>query len=163
MEKPKVIVALRDAESIEGLVELACEMAGRLGADLVALHVVEVGPGLPLDADGMVDRLGKQVLTCAQQVAESLGKGVHTLLVRARRAGPVIVGQAEAHKAELLILGYHGPHGLGEILFGSTARYVAQHAPCRVIIQVPPVCSREAVEVLTRASNLSTAAKLVPA
>jgi nucleotide-binding universal stress UspA family protein len=146
MTKPKVMVALRDAESVESLVRLACEMAAGMSANLVALHVVEVGPGPPLDADGILDEPGKQVLARAHQVAMNYGLPIHTTLVRARQAGPTIVGEAEDENVDLLIMGYHGSHGLGEILLGSTVKYVAGHSPCRLIVQVQPASQREVAE-----------------
>jgi nucleotide-binding universal stress UspA family protein len=85
--KPKVMVALRDAASVESLVTLACQMAEGMGAELTALHVVEVPMATPIEADDEVlDR--------------------------------------------------------PEILLGSTVQYVARHAPCRVVVQIPPLRHR---------------------
>lgn len=139
MGKPTVMVALRDSESVEGLVTLACQITAGMEAELVALHVVEVTPGLPLDADAEVlDEPGKQILARARQVvSEGCSRQLTTQLVRARHAGDAIVGEAKDRNAELLVMGYHGRHGLGEILLGSTVQYVSHHAPCRVIVQIP--------------------------
>src|SRR5215472_9496355 len=116
MAKPKVMVAIRDPESVESLVKLGCEMAAAMGADLTALHVLEVGPGLPLDADGSLERTGREILVRAQEAANKHGMPINALLVRARQAGPRIVVGAEDYRIDLLILGYHGSHGPGEIL-----------------------------------------------
>ena len=148
MTKPTVMVALRDTESVESLVGLACEMATGMSADLMALHVVEIGPGLPLDADGIVDEPGTRILARAQQAARDYAIPFQTTLVRARQAGPTIVGEAEGHQAALLIMGYHGSHGLGEILLGSTVKYVARHTPCRLIVQVSPASQQKVTEAI---------------
>jgi nucleotide-binding universal stress UspA family protein len=139
MSRPRVIVALRDSESVEGLVKLACQITTGMDAELLALHVVEVTPGLPLDADAEVlDEPGKQIPARARQVAsEGCARQMTTQLVRARHAGEAIVGEAKDRNAELLVMGYHGRHGLGEILLGSTVQYVSHHAPCRVIVKIP--------------------------
>ena len=139
MSTPTVIVALRDSESADGLVKLACQITAGMDAELLALHVVEVTPGLPLDADAEVlDEPGKHILSRAHQVAsEACSRHLATQLVRARHAGEAIVGEAKDRGAELLVMGYHGRHGLGEILLGSTVQFVSHHAPCRVIVQIP--------------------------
>jgi basic amino acid/polyamine antiporter, APA family len=144
MSKPTVIVALRDSESVEGLVKLACQISTGMEAELLALHVVEVTPGLPLDAEAAVlDEPGKHVLARAREVAsETCSRQMAAQLVRARHAGEAIVGEAKERRAELLVMGYHGHHGLGEILLGSTVQYVSHHAPCRMIVQIPALHDR---------------------
>jgi basic amino acid/polyamine antiporter, APA family len=143
VSKPTVIVALRDSDSVEGLVKLACQITAGMDAELLALHVVEVTPGLPLDADAEVlDEPGKHILSAAREVAKACSQQIATQLVRARHAGEAIVGEAKDRGAELLVMGYHGHHGLGEILLGSTVQYVSHRAPCRVIVQIPAVQDR---------------------
>ena len=139
--KPKVIVALRDPESVESLMTLAIHLSNSMDAELVALHVVEVPLATPIEAeDEVFDHEGKEILAAARRVAERSSKKISTELLRAREAGEAIVGEAKDRGAGLLIMGYHRPHphALGELLLGSTAQYVAHHAPCRVIIQIPP-------------------------
>ena len=144
MDKPKVMVALREGKHVDSLIKLACEMSSGMKSDLIALHVVEVAPGLPLDADAeILDRPGKQVLSLARKAAsDNFSKQISTRLVRAREAGRAIVDEAQDQGVELLIMGYHQKHGLSEVLLGSTTQYVARHAPCRVIVQIPPLNGR---------------------
>ena len=139
MSEPKVMVALRDAESVESLVKLACQLSRGAQCDVLALHVVEVGMGLPLDADSEVlDQPGKAILARAREVASKCcAKEISASLVRARLAGEAIVGEAQDRQIDLLVMGYHHKHALGEILLGSTVQHVARHAPCRVIVQIP--------------------------
>ena len=140
MGKPKVMVAIRDAGHVDSLVELGCQMSNGLDGDLTALHVVEVGPGLPLDAAAEVlDRMGKAILSRASQVASGkFHKEVTARLVRGREAGISIVAEAKDQGADLLVLGYHPKTSLSTWLLGSTVEYVARHAPCRVIVQILP-------------------------
>ena len=67
---------------------------------------------------------------------------VSTRLLRAREAGETIVNELLDEHVELLVMGYHQPHTLGDILLGSTVQYVARHAPCRVVVHIPPPASR---------------------
>lgn len=140
MAKSKVMVALRDAESVESLVTLACQLSSGMDAELIALHVVEVPLATPLDAEEALDHPGKEILASAEKVAERFSRPISTTLLRARAVGEAVAGEARDQGVELLVMGHHKPHPhpLGELLLGSTVQYVAHHAPCRVVIQIPP-------------------------
>lgn len=151
MEKPKVMVALRDTETAGSLTKLACQMASLAGTNLVALHVIEVPPGLPIDVeDPVFERPGQQVLSLARQIASNnFSMHISTKLLRARNAGEAIVGEAEEEGIELLVIGYHHDHRLAETLLGSTVQHVTHHAPCRVLVQVPGPKSKAEPIVIT--------------
>jgi|SRR5208337_2941889 len=139
--KAKLMVALRYPESVESLMTIAVHLSNDMDAELVVLYVVEVPAATPLEADDEVlDREGKEILVAARRVAERYSKKITTELVRAREAGEAITGEAKDQGVELLIIGHRRPHpnALTELLLGSTVLYVAHHAPCRVIIQIPP-------------------------
>jgi nucleotide-binding universal stress UspA family protein len=139
--KPKVMVALREPDSVESLMTLAIHVATGMDAELVAIHVVEVPLVTPIEADDEVlDRGGREILEAATRVAERYSTKISTELLRAREAGEALAGEAKDQGAELLVMGHHKPHthSLGEVLLGSTVQYVAHHTPCRVIIQIPP-------------------------
>jgi nucleotide-binding universal stress UspA family protein len=72
-------------------------------------------------------------------VAEKFSRPLSTELLRAREAGEAIVGVAKEQAVDLLVIGHHKPHphALSDTLLGGVARYVAHHAPCRVIVQIP--------------------------
>jgi nucleotide-binding universal stress UspA family protein len=144
MEKPKVMVALRDTETAGSLTKLACQMAGLAGTNVIALHVIEVPPGLPIDViDPVFERPGQQVLSLARQIASNnFSMRISTKLLRARNAGEAIVGEAAEEEVDLLVIGYHHNHRLAETLLGSTVQHVTHHAPCRVLVQVPPPRSK---------------------
>lgn len=144
MEKPKVMVALRDTETAGSLTKLACQMASLAGTNVVALHVIEVPPGLPIDVmDPIFEKPGQQVLSLARQIASNnFSMHISTKLLKARNAGEAIVGEAAEEEIDLLVIGYHHNHGLAETLLGSTVQHVTHHAPCRVLVQVPPPKSK---------------------
>jgi nucleotide-binding universal stress UspA family protein len=140
MGKPKVMVAVRDAVTVESLMSLACQLSQGMDADLTALHVVVVPPLTPLEApEEIIDHAGKEVLAQAKRVAEKFSQPLSTELLRAREVGEAIVGVAKEQGVELLVIGHHKPHThtLSETLLGGIVRYVAHHAPCRVIVQIP--------------------------
>jgi basic amino acid/polyamine antiporter, APA family len=140
MAKPLVMVALRDAGSLESLMTLACHMATALEADLTVLHVVEVPAATPIEAhDEILDHDGKALLAGAREWAARQFTGkLSTDLLRARTAGDAIVAEAKDRGAELLIIGQGSLGKLGEFLLGSTARHIGRHAPCRVLVEIHP-------------------------
>ncbi|MGA3164960.1 MAG: universal stress protein [Terriglobia bacterium] len=140
MGKPRVMVALASADSVESLTTLACQLADGMDAEVSALHVVEVPLLTPLEAaEESLDHPGKELLAQAKGVAERFPRHLSTQLLRAREVGEAIVGEAKEQGVELLVMGHHQPrpHHLSETLLGGTVRYVAHHAPCRVIVQIP--------------------------
>ncbi len=91
MGKPKVMVAVRDAVSVESLMTLACQLSQGMDADLAALHVVVVPLLTPLEApDETIDHAGKEVLAQAKRVAEKFSRPVSTELLRAREVGEAL-------------------------------------------------------------------------
>ena len=139
MSNTKVMVALRDRVSAEGLTSLACQLVAGTSPELIALHVVQVPLATPLEAaDEILDQEGKEILREASRIAAGkVPGGSSTQLLRARNAGEAIVGEAREQRVDLLILGHRREHELREFLLGSTARHVAHHAPCRVIVEIP--------------------------
>lgn len=133
-----VIVALRDRQSLDSLIDLASRMAKTMHASLLALHIVEVPISLDLSAESEeLDSAGKAVLEEAQRKAHESFGAISTELIRARHTGKAIVDEAKQHRADLLVLGYCHKSPISEVLLGSTAQYVMRHAPCRVIVEVP--------------------------
>ena len=88
MSKPKVMVAVRDAYSVESLVTLACQVSQGMEAELRALHVVEVPRLTPLDApEEVIDHAGKEVLVQAKRVAEKFSRPFSTRAPARSRSG----------------------------------------------------------------------------
>jgi nucleotide-binding universal stress UspA family protein len=139
MAKTKVMVAVRDSSSAEESTPLGCQLAAWTGGELIALHVVQVPWATPLDlAEGLIDKEGRQIL--AQATCAAAGKvpgGFSTRLVRARNTGEAIVLEEREQGVALLVPRHHRNHELSEFFFGSTMRYVAHHAPCKVIVLIP--------------------------
>ena len=140
MPKAKVMVALRDRTSLDGLTSLACQLANGMGGELIALHVVQIPLATPIEAnEEVIDEDGKEILTEAARVATGkVPGGFSTQLLRARNAGEAIIAEAKEQAVDLLVLGHRRQHELTEFLLGSTMRHVAHHAPCKVIVLIPP-------------------------
>jgi nucleotide-binding universal stress UspA family protein len=148
MKKQKVMVALKNTESVPSLMDLACQVARGMAAELIALHVVEVPDVLDLSAESpALDQAGKELLDRACEVACREHGQVSGYVLRARHTASAIVSEAEDQNVDLIILGYRRKNPLADIFLGSTARYVARHAPCRVIFEVPAMLNCRCDEV----------------
>ena len=110
-------------------VRTACSLAAERGAAVVAIDVIEVPAALPLDADMREqEEEARESLALAEAIGDRHGVRVERLVVRARLAGEAIIAAAEEWDAELIVLRTTG--------LGKTARYVLQHAACRVLLSV---------------------------
>jgi basic amino acid/polyamine antiporter, APA family len=134
-----IVPVLRTAESEEAIVA-AARLAGERGSTIVLVHVIEVPLELPLDSDlPEAEGAANALLDSAQALVEEYGVRGVTRLVRARSAGPAIVGEALGRDAELIAVGAaRGRLRAGGQLFGRTADYVLKNSPVRVLLTAGP-------------------------
>jgi nucleotide-binding universal stress UspA family protein len=120
-----------DAETVR----LATRMSQRSGAQIYAVHIIEVNRSLPLGAvmQAAVER-GERILDEAEQIASEADVEIETELVQARDTGPAIVGEAEEWGAGLILMGLPYKRRFGEFNLGRTVPYVLKNAQCRVIL-----------------------------
>lgn len=139
MKRPKqILVALKTTEHAIELADLACRVGGHR-ASLVLMHVLELPPATALNADlPELDADARLILNTAARVAKRSGMRVATVEVRARAAGKALIEEMKERKIELAVLGYHHHPRVEQILLGSVAQYVARHAPCQVLLRIPP-------------------------
>ncbi|QDS93984.1 Putative universal stress protein [Roseimaritima multifibrata] len=91
-----------------------------------------VGPSLDVDPE-QVDAIRETAERMASQIASAIPK-TDTKIPVAEHVGSAIVEAAEEDNADLVIVGDTGHSLLGELLLGSTSKYVLRHAPCSVWI-----------------------------
>jgi len=137
----RAVIALGGSAGDARIVQLACEL-GRPGrAELVAVHVVEIGWALPLEADvaGRSDE-AQRTLDMAEGVAESNKMRLETVLLQARDVGAALVDEAMERDADLLVvsLPYRKRFG-GDFAIGRTIPYVLKNAPCAVWVVREPM------------------------
>ena len=137
----RVVVAVNGGPSDERIVEVACELARPVKAELVAVHVVEIGWSLPLDADvASRSEEAQRVLDAAEGTAEDAKMRIETVLLQARDVGAAIVDEASERGADLLLVGlpYRKRFG-GDFAIGTTVPYILKNAPCAVMVIREPM------------------------
>ena len=133
-----ILLAVDFSPESEQVVKRALELKQRCGARLSLLHVVEYLPmaysgdlGLPDDCD-----LEQELLEVAKRQMAVTGERMDVTLedrhIEIGGTGHTILRLAEEVRADLIVLGSHGRHGLAALL-GSTARSVLNGARCDVL------------------------------
>jgi nucleotide-binding universal stress UspA family protein len=118
----------------------ALEIAGREGAELILVHVLEPISPFP---DGDYRTRRRELRTVLETTAR---RALDPLLSRAKQArvaasGVVmegwppeeIVRLARKRRADLIVIGTHGRRGMKRLLLGSVAERVILLAPCPVL------------------------------
>ncbi len=137
----RAILALAGGDGDDRIVRIAADAAKAGQAELVGVHVVEVGFSLPLDAD-IASRSdeAQQILDHAELQAEQRKMRLEPVLLQAREVGAALVDEAMEREADLLVVGlpYRKRFG-GDFAIGRTIPYVLKHAPCEVWVVREPI------------------------
>lgn len=137
----RAIIALSGGTCDDRIVTLAADLGRPTKAELIGVHVVEIGWALPLDADiASRSEDAQQILDHAELTAEELKARLEPVLLQAREVGAALVDEATERDADLLVVGlpYRKRFG-GDFVMGRTIPYVLQHAPCEVWVAREPI------------------------
>lgn len=137
----RAILALSGGGSDDRIVRLAVDLGKAGQAELIGVHVVEVGFSMPLDADiAARSDEAQQILDRAEGHAEDRKARLEPVLLQAREVGAALVDEATERDADLLIVGlpYRKRFG-GDFAIGRTIPYVLKHAPCEVWVVREPI------------------------
>ena len=124
------------AEATQEL-ERASFLAQQNGAKLSVVHVIEplsyaYGGDLPLDFSGIQEEIQRQSQAQMETIGQKFSVAVADRHIVTGRPEREIHTLAEQLKADLVIVGTHGRHGLA-LLLGSTANGVLHGTPCDVL------------------------------
>ncbi|MFP9190608.1 universal stress protein [Natronosalvus vescus] len=130
-----VVVATDGSESVERAVDVALDLAGRFGADVHALSVVDAG-----EVDASPEQLREELRTALETHAEGAlskirdqaGPGI-TTAVREGRPAPEISTYAREVHADVIVTGTRGRHGENRLLLGSVAERIVRTSPIPVL------------------------------
>ena len=135
MEFHKILVPVSGTEADEEAIKLACRLARRDKAEILAVHVIPIDRALPLDAEieGEVET-AESILDRMEGVATQEGYALETDLLQAREAGPTIIDEAVEREIDLILMGASYKKRFGQFSLGTTTLHVLKNSPCRVIL-----------------------------
>jgi APA family basic amino acid/polyamine antiporter len=137
LEYRRIVVPIVPGRPSDDALDVACRLAAERGARVVALTVLEVPLGLPLDAEMLEEeRQANDELDEAVAIGDTYGVRVIARLVRGRSASAEIVREAGRRGAEIIVLGSPRKDLTSRRrgVFGSTVDRVMRKAPCRVMV-----------------------------
>ncbi|HWH24976.1 MAG TPA: universal stress protein [Candidatus Limnocylindria bacterium] len=132
----KAVLGLNGGPTDELVVTLGCQLARPAGAELVAVHVIEVDWTRELSEDiASANEAAAAILDRAEAIAAKHKVALTSGLLQARDVGAAIVDEAVELGAEAILIGLPYRHRFGgDFALGSTVPYVFQNAPCQVLV-----------------------------
>ncbi len=119
----------------------AIELAEKWQARVVLVQIVHILPRVVDIHTDVYARVEQNQLAAAQKSLEAVcaekTEGSPIILdCHVRRGVPfqAVCDEAEAQKADLIVMGSHGRTGLSHVFIGSVAERVIRHAPCPVLV-----------------------------
>jgi nucleotide-binding universal stress UspA family protein len=131
----------------EAGVQAAAELAQRLGARLILLHVVSpkeveepAAPHVPRrSVDQVYEKLQEEVLDHYRRVVPAVvrqGISAETQVVIGTPVAEILT-MARVKEVDLIAMGTHGRTGVARLVMGSVAEEVLRRAPCPVLTVRP--------------------------
>jgi nucleotide-binding universal stress UspA family protein len=143
MLPPKLILAPIDfSDPSRAGLDVAANMASRLGAEVLLVHVIPAIPDLPKNVsifkEGQYDQsLNEKAEEQLKELADSLAQKnvkARTQLGNANDVGMELIRIAESENVDMIIIATHGMTGWRKIAFGSVAQKVVKEAECPVLV-----------------------------
>ncbi|MBM4205258.1 MAG: universal stress protein [Gammaproteobacteria bacterium] len=133
----RIMLAVDLTEESQPVADRALALAAASGAALHVVHVIEplslaYGGDVPMDLSAVQNQIHEQARSHLAEFADAIGIPEARRHLIFGRPENEIQRAAEANKADLIVVGSHGRHGLA-LLLGSTANGVLHGAPCDVL------------------------------
>ncbi|MDD2462653.1 MAG: universal stress protein [Desulfobulbus sp.] len=147
LEIMKIVVPVDFHKHTDALAQFAVDVAGKLGATLIFLHVVD---NFTLTT-GFGDSVPESYIPWENELIASAQTKIDNLVDKYQSACPGCTGKVfagdivdcivEYAKKEncvgLIVMGTHGARGIEKILLGSVAQRVLQRAQCPILVFNP--------------------------
>jgi len=140
--KKTILVPVDFQEASLEAIAVARELSGRLGMELVLLHVfsipVVVYPGFePIMAPGLPEEIGTAAKRALDQLAASVGNP--KTMLRSGDPAAETIKAIEEIKPAFVAMGTHGRKGFSHLIMGSVAEQVIRNCKVPVItVHAPP-------------------------
>jgi len=144
-QTPRIVLTTDFSDEAERAYAPAMELAGRLGAKVDLVHVVEellaipygapfappIEVGLP-DLSGVENAAKKHMDAAVRKLGDAVPVEGHVL--RGERAARVVCDHAEESGADFIAASTHGRTGLRRMVMGSVAEELLRHSVVPVIV-----------------------------
>jgi nucleotide-binding universal stress UspA family protein len=143
MLPPKLILVPIDfSDPSHAALDVAADMAARLGADLLLVHVMPAIENLPSSVsifkEGKYDQsLNEKAEQQLNQLAAGLAKSnvkARAELGTANDVGMELIRIAEREHVDMIVIATHGMTGWRKIAYGSVSEKVVKEAECPVLL-----------------------------
>jgi nucleotide-binding universal stress UspA family protein len=142
----RILVATDGSTLSKKAVRSAIDLAGFVGAELVALYVVPRYPvsyfegGITISTQDVArtekqwaDK-GQAVVDAVQLQAQGAGLKAKAVIARSDLVAESIISAAKKHKCDLIVMASHGRKGIKRILLGSETQHVLTHSSVPVLV-----------------------------
>lgn len=142
----KLLVATDGTPLSKKAVRSAIDLAGTVGAELVALYVVPRYPvsyfegGISISPQEVariekqwVDK-GQDVVDAVSEAASAAGVKAKAVVSRSDLVAEAILSAAKKHRCDLIVMASHGRKGIKRILLGSETQHVLTHSTVPVLV-----------------------------
>jgi len=137
----RILAAVDTSPRAARVVESAAQLAKQFGAELVLFRAIDVPQDVPPAAKTRPDDVAPQILSAAEhELADFAATEKVTATMRvvaSHEPWRAIVDAADDLKADAIVIGSHGYHGIDRIL-GTNAARVADRAHCLVVVVHEP-------------------------
>lgn len=142
----KILVATDGSSLSKKAVQSAIELAGAVGAELVALYVVPRYPvsyfegGLTISAQDIArtekqwSDHGQAIVDAVETSAKAEGVKAKAIIARSNLVAEAILAAAKKQKCDLVVMASHGRKGLKRVLLGSETQQVLTHGTIPVLV-----------------------------
>jgi nucleotide-binding universal stress UspA family protein len=141
MSYRRILVPVDGSHTSKKALVAALELARERSATVRVIHAIDelalaVGPEHSGKVMKAAREEGQKALDDAYETVKSAGidGDTHLMETPGKRLGEAVADEAAAWKADLVVIGTHGRHGLSRILLGSGAESVIRLATVPVLV-----------------------------